>query len=690
MEQSRRLLMVLVIVNLNYLCKLRVQSHGTGDEQFYKSENATFNCSLDDPALKVNHADQDLQLRKGGVVIHCLPGYASPFGGPDIPVACQGNTWESFPWEDPAHPACVPVCPEGCGQGLCVAPGECECFGRSCEEVTASCNLSSFNPRNSVLSKDRNNEIVLVCKEGFELTTNTSSTPLLCHQAQWLYAGVGRGEGIFCLPVTTPPCQNGGRAVEGNMCVCDNGFAGPRCQYRKCDRDPPKVKFAYYEDVKTDILVNASSENRDNRTASDVRDPNSRASDNTNPILDNISGNPKGRSKRNIDKKHHDEAGVLNESRVYVFSKDKDPSAAESVVYDIDVIGVDSVGNITAPDERNIDVTTEPVTTSTENTSSFYDSDVNSDIYDTANITDDNITDIVTRSEDVIDTEEKIYDFGIGIPDSTTDNTSMIESNATESGDKTPVTTFTKAGIPDNTTDNTSMIESNATESGDKTPVTTFTKAGIPDNTTDNTSMIESNATESGDKTPVTTFTKAGIPDNTTDNTSMIESNATETGDKTPVTTFTKAGIPDNITDNTEGDYLTLDTEVIPERRSADTTGTFDTRVQIPDHSTTETTPPRAGGATTEIMADNEAEEERRKRVVSLKYLVCAPGYKVKGTGTARLLVMCQDGEWRFSNTSLSFEGISCVPVCARNLYFAGHLRVQGRSRRQALRESCV
>ncbi|ROT71046.1 putative hemolectin [Penaeus vannamei] len=269
-------MMVLVMVNWSSLHRSWVQSSGMDDGQ---GNNYNLDCSLEDPALKIDHTGKDLKFGKRGVVIPCSEGYASPFGGTVIHIVCQGDAWEPLPWEDPAHPACVPVCPEGCGQGRCVAPGKCECFGRSCEDVTATCKQSTFNPEN-MLSKTRKNEVVLFCEPGFQLTTNTLYTPLLCHQGQWLYAGVGRGEGIFCLPVTTPPCQNGGRAVEGNKCLCSGGFVGSRCQHRKCVQDPPRVKFAYYEDVETNAFVNASNETHDNATATDSMGNSSLASAN--------------------------------------------------------------------------------------------------------------------------------------------------------------------------------------------------------------------------------------------------------------------------------------------------------------------------------------------------------------------------------------------------------------------------
>ncbi|NXL38984.1 FBN2 protein, partial [Glaucidium brasilianum] len=111
---------------------------------------------------------------------------------------CPG--WKTLPG---GNQCIVPICRNSCGDGFCSRPNMCTCASG---QISPTCGLKSIQ------------RCSIRCMNGGTCTDDRC-------QCQKGYIGT------YCAqPVCENGCQNGGRCIGPNRCVCVYGFTGPQCE----------------------------------------------------------------------------------------------------------------------------------------------------------------------------------------------------------------------------------------------------------------------------------------------------------------------------------------------------------------------------------------------------------------------------------------------------------------------------
>uniref|UniRef100_A0A663MRY9 Uncharacterized protein n=1 Tax=Athene cunicularia TaxID=194338 RepID=A0A663MRY9_ATHCN len=140
---------------------------------------------------------------KHGLLIRVVISKAA-IAGPNVcgsrfhSYCCPG--WKTLPG---GNQCIVPICRNSCGDGFCSRPNMCTCASG---QISPTCGLKSIQ------------RCSIRCMNGGTCTDDRC-------QCQKGYIGT------YCAqPVCENGCQNGGRCIGPNRCVCVYGFTGPQCE----------------------------------------------------------------------------------------------------------------------------------------------------------------------------------------------------------------------------------------------------------------------------------------------------------------------------------------------------------------------------------------------------------------------------------------------------------------------------
>ncbi|XP_037786423.1 neurogenic locus notch homolog protein 1-like [Penaeus monodon] len=169
-------------------------------------------------------------------VIACQPGWRLSNNASAVLLSCVGGVWAARPDEN--WPSCQPECALPCANGgVCVSPDVCVCpdgfTGDFCEK--AFCDPPPPVPF-AFAHYSSEGDTYIACYPGYVLCSGLGMMRIECNNSIWLTmeAPPRKASELTCSPYCRAFCENGGSCVAPGECQCQEGFAGERCQTRKC------------------------------------------------------------------------------------------------------------------------------------------------------------------------------------------------------------------------------------------------------------------------------------------------------------------------------------------------------------------------------------------------------------------------------------------------------------------------
>ncbi|MPC32579.1 von Willebrand factor D and EGF domain-containing protein [Portunus trituberculatus] len=167
--------------------------------------------------------------------------------GDNWKLVCKDGKWSQVPVKFNEEFPCLPRCDPPClGGGKCIAPSQCYCgngvFMGDCT-MRKWCNRSPLII-NGLAYRLAPRLMRVACLEGRLTYGGSRNVVLRCFGDYWVTASKTPiiVNDVRCNFTCNPRCKNGGRCVGHNMCSCNNGYAGPFCDYPGCGTAPLRVQ----------------------------------------------------------------------------------------------------------------------------------------------------------------------------------------------------------------------------------------------------------------------------------------------------------------------------------------------------------------------------------------------------------------------------------------------------------------
>ncbi|XP_046440026.1 uncharacterized protein LOC124191084 isoform X2 [Daphnia pulex] len=147
----------------------------------------------------------------------------------------------------PLKAICTPPCQN---LGFCKAPNVCICpeifEGPQCQFTKSKpCVEKPPTPKNSRIVCN-STACTSTCNIGFTFPGGSKEIQMVCDSGNWVQLQQPQGtvqKVADCQPVCDPVCENGGRCLPNNVCLCPEEFRGPQCKYPLKNCAPERLNF---------------------------------------------------------------------------------------------------------------------------------------------------------------------------------------------------------------------------------------------------------------------------------------------------------------------------------------------------------------------------------------------------------------------------------------------------------------
>ncbi|XP_065346773.1 neurogenic locus notch homolog protein 3-like [Cloeon dipterum] len=177
-------------------------------------------------------------IASGSCQATCHANYQFPNGENSMYLTCENGNWRVQGADWTTLPPCKPICQLECQNGgICLSPNKCLCqpdfSGAQCQFEDRQCLTYPKTPMNSRKQCSMRN-CTIKCLNGAQFPGGLTEIDFACRNGAWISTNSNFDAQNIpnCDTVCEPTCQNGGRCLSFNRCLCPKEYRGLQCQYR--------------------------------------------------------------------------------------------------------------------------------------------------------------------------------------------------------------------------------------------------------------------------------------------------------------------------------------------------------------------------------------------------------------------------------------------------------------------------